>query len=330
MARGAHCAMWRSAVLCALLTTTQAAAVVGQPSAQRSAIGEALPLELFHYDRSAPLNYRDSLVQSIEAIEVRAFRFTSPHGGEATGLLFVPPGDGPFAGVLLQHGMPADARYMTPQAIYIARHGAVVLALDAPFARRTGPPIDLTPRDSAEQVQLIVDLQRATDVLLAHEQVDPTRLAYVGRSYGGAMGALLAGVERRLKTYVLSVADGGLVSHTIGAAGNRAPPGGVPEARWEAWLRAMRPIEPIRFVHRSPPASIFFQSARQDQNVPAEDAAALHRAAAQPMVVTWYDTGHALDAQAHIDQLTWLERTIGTTPPGPEDAGGPNYDLRPR
>jgi uncharacterized protein len=268
------------------------------------------------------------VVRSIDGIEVRAFRFVSPRGGEATGLLFVPPGDGPFAGVLLQHGMPADARYMTPQAVYLARHGAVVLALDAPFARRTGPPIHMTPADSAEQVQLIVDLQRATDVLLRREDVDPDRLAYVGRSYGGAMGALLAGVEQRLKTYILSVADGGLISHTIGADGRRDPPKGVPNAQWQAWLRAMYPIEPIHFVHRATPASVLFQSARQDHNVPAADAEALHRAAPQPGTVKWYDAGHALDAQAHVDQLEWLHQRIGTTPPEPGDKGGPDYDLR--
>lgn len=318
----------RSGLICALLVIAPSTKVAAQISDSDPAPRAALPVEVFQYDRTAPLRYQDSVVQSLEGIEVRAFGFSSPGGGEASGLLFVPPGEGPFAGVLLQHGMPADARHMTPQAVYLARHRAVVLVLDAPFARRPGPPIRLTPADSVEQVQLILDLQRATDVLLSREDVDPARLAYVGRSYGGAMGALLAGVEQRLATYILSVADGGLVSHTIGADGSREPPKGIPEGQWQAWLSAMQPIEPIRFVHRAAPASIFFQSARQDHNVPATDAEALHRAAAEPKAVAWYDSGHALDAQAHVDQLEWLRRRIGTTPPGPADSIGPNYDLR--
>ena len=317
----------RGAFLLAVLAAAAVPAVAAQAPGDSPGALEAA-LEGFAYDRSAPLLYRDSVVRTIDGVTVRAFRFASPRGGEATGLLFVPPGEGPFAGVLLQHGMPADAKYMTPQAVYVAKHGAVVLALDAPFARRQGPPIHLTPADSAEQVQLIVDLQRATDVLLSRPDVDPARIAFVGRSYGGAMGALLAGVERRLKSYVLAVADGGLVSHTIGAEGTRPRPGGIPEGEWQGWLGAMRPIEPIRFVHRAAPASILFQSARQDHNVPAADAEALHRAASQPSTVRWYDTGHALDARAHVDQLEWLARTIGTRPPGPEDAEGPDYALR--
>jgi dipeptidyl aminopeptidase/acylaminoacyl peptidase len=318
----------RGAASCALLMVVAAGVAPAQASHTGPAVPEMPPVEVFRYDRTAPLHYRDSIIRIVEGIEVRAFRFASPGGGDATGLLFVPPDEGPLAGVLLQHGMPADAAYMTPQAVYLARHGAVVLALDAPFARRLGPPIFLTPADSAEQVQLIQDLQRATDVLLGRGDVDPQRLAYVGRSYGGAMGALLAGVERRLKTYILAVADGGLVSHTIGADGARDRPQGVLEGQWQAWLQAMQPIEPIRFVHRSPPASIFFQSAREDRNVPVADAEALHRAAGEPRVVRWYDTGHALDVQAYLDQLLWLHQTIGITPPGPEDEAGPDFTLR--
>lgn len=317
--------MKRHCVLLAALAAAPAAAQGPSGGVEAS----RPPVEAFSYDRRAPLDYRDSLVRRIDDVEVRAFRFASPRGGEATGLLFVPAGRRIFAGVLLQHGMPANAAYMTPQAVYIARRGAVVLALDAPFARRPGPPVfRAAAADSAEQVQLIVDLQRAADVLLARDDVDPDRLAYVGRSYGGAMGALLAGVERRLKTYVLAVADGGLVSHTIGWDGSRRAPGGIPPDQWRAWLAAMQPIEPVRFVHLAAPASILLRSAMQDRNVPAEDARALHRAASEPKEVRWYDTGHPLDARAHRDQLDWLRRTVGADPPRPEDEVGPDFMLR--
>ena len=91
----------------------------------------------------------------------------------------------------------------------VARHGAIVLVLDAPFARHDkNNPLSFTPRDSVDQVQLIVDLQRAVDVLIARADVDAERLAFVGVSYGGAMGALFAGVERRVSAYALLVADG--------------------------------------------------------------------------------------------------------------------------
>ena len=288
----------------------------------------ALPLDVFAYDRSAPLDLRDSVIGSDGAVGIYAVSFAGPKGGRVTGRLFVPRGAGPFAGVVLMHGMPGNAEMFTGRGVYIARHGAVVIAIDAPWARSGGPPLTLTEADSASQVQLIVELQRAVDVLLARRDVDPARLAYVGRSYGGAMGALFAGVERRLKTYVLAVADGGMVSHAMQGT-SEDPPEGAPVEQWRRWLAAMKPIEPIRYVHRAAPASIFFQSAEHDRLVARDDAEAVQAAASEPKTIKWYDSDHPLNTQAYVDQLDWLHRTVGTAAPGPEDAAGPQIPPPP-
>jgi dienelactone hydrolase len=167
---------------------------------------DSLPLHVFAYDRAAPLAVRDSLRGTDGGVRVYAVSFASPRGGRATGGLCVPAaGSGPFAGVLLQHGMPGSAEQTRAWAMTLARHGAVVLSLDAPWARRDGPPVSFTPQDSADQVQLIVDMQRGIDLLTARRDVDRARLAYVGVSYGGAMGGLLAGVEPRVAAFVLAV-----------------------------------------------------------------------------------------------------------------------------
>lgn len=279
-----------------------------------------LPLHLFAYDRNAPLELQSSQIGTEDGVAIHQVSYASPKGGRVTGRLFVPQGGGPFAGVVLAHGMPGNAETFTGRGVYIARHGAVVIAIDAPFNRREGPPITFTPRDSAEQVQLIVDLQRAVDVLLARPDVDSARLAYVGRSYGGATGALFAGVERRLRTYVLPSADGGITTRFTGP-GAPPPPAGQ-EAQARAWLAAMQPIEGLRFVHRAN-APIFFQNGLRDQAVSVERAEALHAAATGQKEVRWYDTGHPLNAAAYVDQLRWLSQHVGTTPPGPEDEAGP-------
>jgi dienelactone hydrolase len=313
-----------------LLAAAALALPAGAPAAcaQAAAPPERAPLSVFAYDRAAPLDLRLGPVEAAQAMQLRTISFASPRGGRATGLLVTPRGSGPFAGVVLQHGMPGSASRMAGHAVYLARRGAVVVALDAPFARRGGPPLRMTEADSAEQVQLIVDLQRAVDLLLARGDVDPARLAYVGNSYGGAMGALLAGVERRLKTFVLMVGDGGLVAHVSGPD-DEGFMGRLLRTRRERWLAAMRPIEPSLFVGLAPPASILFQNGRRDELVPVRDAEALHAAARPPRTVRWYDTGHGLNGQAYVDQLNWLHRAVGTTPPGPGDKDGPLPGARP-
>jgi cephalosporin-C deacetylase-like acetyl esterase len=169
-------------------------------------------------------------------------------------------------------------------------------------------------------VQLIVDLQRAVDVLLARHDVDPARLAYVGRSYGGATGALFAGVERRLKTYVLASADGGITTRFVGA-GAITPPQGQ-EEQFHRWLASMQPIEGIRFIGLAN-GSILFQNGRQDPIVTPARAEAIQNAFTGVKTVEWYDAGHPLNAAAYVDQLRWLHDHVGTTAPTPADASGP-------
>lgn len=301
-----------------------AVAMLAAAPAHAQAGGE-LPLHLFAYDRAAPLELQVSPIEEREGVAIQAVSYASPKGGRVTGRLFVPRGTGPFAGVVLAHGMPGNAEAFTGRGVYIAKHGAVVIAIDAPFNRREGGPLTFTSRDSAEQVQLIVDLQRAVDVLLARPDVDSARMAYVGRSYGGATGALFAGIERRLRTYILASADGGITTRWTGST---PPPAPVPAERVSAWLAALQPIEGYRFVGRAN-APIFFQNGSRDQAVTAERAEALHAAATGQKDVRWYDTEHALNPAAYVDQLRWLAQAIGTTPPGSEDEAGPEIPPPP-
>lgn len=75
---------------------------------------------------------------------------------------------GTLPGIVMLHGAPGDAWGMGGVAIPVARQGAIVLVLDAPFARRNkNNPLSFTPSDGVDQVQLVVDLQRAVDVLIA-------------------------------------------------------------------------------------------------------------------------------------------------------------------
>jgi dienelactone hydrolase len=267
--------------------------------------------DLFTYDSNAPLNLRKTVESTNNGVEVSAISFSSPDGGSVTGLLFDPVNrSGPRPGIVLMHGMPGNARVMAGQGTALAAHGAVVIAIDAPFARRGGQPIRFTTDDRVEQIRLIKDLQRAVDVLRTLPNVDRERLAYLGISYGGAMGALFAGIERRIKAVVLVVGDGGLVSHMTGPEDANFM-AGLSCATRVNWFRAMTPIEPIRFIPHASPAALLLQNGRLDNLVPAADAEALHAATPEPRTIRWYDAGHSLNQQALLDRHEWLNGQIG-------------------
>jgi dienelactone hydrolase len=312
------------------------AGTAGVPACAQAPRVDASAAGTFAYDRSAPLDLRDSLESVDGDVEVHAISFASPRGGRATGLLFVPRGGAARKpGIVMLHGAPGSARSIADGSLRLARRGAVLISVDAPFARHGGDMVTFTEADSAAHVQLIVDLQRAVDVLLARSDVDPARIAFVGGSFGGATGTMYAAVDPRPAAYVLFVPDGGMVSHMTDAQGRRGERlADMPENVWNRWVAAMRPVEGIGYIARAKPGSILFQNGRTDPYVPAYKAEALHRAAGSSHTVLWYDSGHRLPEQAAVDRYQFLHERIGTAPvtaeeraaaaaaPAPADAAG--------
>lgn len=275
---------------------------------------------LFDYDASAPLDVQTVKTEKREGYTWNEITYASPKGGRVPALLLVPEGPGPFAGILLMHGAPGTYERMVPEGEVLVKRGAVILAINAPFSRgsRLGDPEELLyldERDRDDQIQLIVDLRRAVDLLLSRPDVARDRLAYAGRSFGGAQGGLLAGVEKRIKAYALTVGDGGLVSHFTGADDTQGPLQTLPQEQVKRWLAAMEPIEPIRWVGRAAPAHLLFQNGRQDPLVPEVDGRAFQAAGSEPKTVLWYDAGHQLDDQATRDRHVWLAEQVGIAPP---------------
>src|ERR671914_608513 len=135
---------------------------------------------LFAYDVNAPLNLQKTVESTSNGVEVSVISFSSPDGGSATGLLFDPVTRSSLRpGIVLMHGMAGTARNMAALGQVLAEHGAVVIAIDAPFARRGGSPVQFSTQDQAEQIRLIKDLQRAVDVLRVRVNVDDERIAYL-------------------------------------------------------------------------------------------------------------------------------------------------------
>ena len=265
----------------------------------------------FDYDDRASLDVRTSGSYRVNDVRVSTLTYKSPQDGRVPALLFVPSGEAPRAGLIVQHGLPSRKEDVAHDAAELASLGAVVIAIDAPFARpNAAEPVEFTLRDREEQVQLIVDLRRAVDLLHSRADVDPDRIGYLGISYGGAMGGLLAGVEHRITAFVLMVGDGGLVEHFSGPEDRGGPLSSLEPKRRKEWIAAMRPIEPLTWIKRAS-APLLFLFGRQDQLVPPRDAARYQRAAPGPKQIRWYDSDHFLPPRAWCDAAHFLGRHVG-------------------
>ena len=275
-------------------------------------------LRLYDYDGHAPLALQETQVQAREGVEVHDISYASPRGGRVPAYLVVPPGRGPFAGVLLMHGAGSGRATVLPQAIVYAKSGAVCLAIDAALSGGRAIPGEkfqdyLKPERTRDAfIQTVVDLRRGVDLLLARSDVDPRRLGYTGGSFGGYMGAILSGVENRIRAYALFSAPASINEATVPSVTTARET--IPKAQLEKSFEIIEAVAAVRYVGHAAPAAFLFQSGEKDAGVPRASAERLHRAASQPKTIKWYDAGHGLNSAASLERAEWLKLQIGIAP----------------
>ena len=297
-------------------------ATPGPTSAQNQSIAEmARP---FEYDKSAPLDIKEVGVINRNNVRIHDITYASPKNGRVTAYLVEPTRRGRFAGVVFGHWGYGTRTEFLPEAILYAQAGVVSLLVDdlnvrpAPW-RRSAPGSD--PEAVRENfIQSTVDLRRGIDVLLSRSEVDPNRIAYVGHSSGAHWGAILSAVDRRLKTVVLM---GGVPSEKTILLESDDPDyvgfrQSTPKEELDNYFKVITPLDAINYVPHSSPTPLLFQFARFEQYFNEAAMQQYARAASEPKLVLWYDTGHALnDVRSLTDRANWLRRHIGMKPIAP-------------
>src|SRR5260370_11840726 len=114
-------------------------------------------------------------------------------------------------------------------------------------------------------------MRRGVDVLLARRDVDPKRIAFVGHSYNAGVGALLSGVDRRFKAFVLMA---GSMSDEIGqktkefeSFRQRVGPEKV-----DAFIARSAYLDQGKYVSHAAPAIVFLQFATREKFLTPERA----------------------------------------------------------
>jgi dienelactone hydrolase len=260
----------------------------------------------FDYDRTAPIDLVAGDIDSVAGVAVRPISFASPRGGRATALLVVPAGGGPFPAVVMMPGSNQLPAAFRPTALEVATRGAVVLVADQSQTRPGHTPLfSFNSAERDEFVQTVVDVRRGVDVLTARSDVDPLRLAFWGFSHGAFIGGIVAGVERRIASYVLQ-SGGGADYLRVNA------PQRLREPALSSYLASIATVDPDLYVAHAAPSAVFLQNGSLDKTYTAAGVAAWQAAASEPKKIATYQTDHGLDAEANADALAWLASRIGT------------------
>ncbi len=238
--------------------------------------------------------------------------FASLFGGRIVATVVSPKGNGPFAGIVHMFGdfcftPPAGSQAYLGEALTMASHGAVTLILKNYFPSSVNT--SGTESDRPLIIGQVIELRRALDFLLSQPGVDPQRVGYVLQDYGGSYGGVLAGVDKRAKTYVLI---DGYPSFSDALCGEGCPP----DSSYDTILPYVKDIDPINFIPNAAPASLFFQLAKNNQRGLTEDMANQYTtAASQPKKIEWYDDSYLMSTDAVLKaRQAWLIDQLKLTP----------------
>lgn len=287
------------------LTLIAGVALVGLASARKqAAVKSPSP---FAYDSSAPLSVRVVSTVREGAAIVKDIVYVS---GERTisAYLVAPAAQEANArrpSVLFAHQLEREVsrEEFLSEAKALAERGVVSL-LPAGFF-----PWSIQPAGVGLDRQLVIEqvitLRRGLDLLLGEAQVDPTRVAFVGHDFGAMYGMLMAGADRRAKTFVL-LAPTNRFADWFGYS--------YPGAYQPAYRRGMKDLDPETWAARAAPSYLYFQFGRNDRFVDVAVARRLYSKAKKPKFIKIYRADHNLNATARAARTVFLAKRLRLAP----------------
>jgi dienelactone hydrolase len=264
----------------------------------------------FAYDASNPLGMQIARTTRVGGVEVRDVSFKGAAGETVPAYLIVPPGKGPFPAVIYAHGSSGSRRDLLPSAVGVAERGAVAIAIDMNYSSSRGgnaplpTGVDGVKTATKNEIESVVEVRRAVDLLRSLPYVDKTRLGFVGWSSGARTGAILAGVDHRIKAFDLLAGGAAPVSSYL----ERVPK----DMRGELEGQLVE-TDPLRYVSHAAPSALLFQDGRRDEVVPRGALVRLAGAGSEPKELRFYDSGHVPISKAWADSRRWLEDRLAFT-----------------
>ena len=264
--------------------------------------------EIFSYNQKAPLNQEEAGIEYLNGVSVHDISYAGLIEGRIRAYLVIPPGNGPFAGVIFLHPGPGSRSSFLDEAVTLAKANAICLLIDAPWAngpefgkRASGRPEDV--RDWF--IEIAIDLRRAVDLISSLPSVDINRIAFVGHSLGALFGGILSGVDKRIKASVLMA---GVGSFTDVAQLNMPTLAG---GELEKYKKIMEPIDPLRYIKNAAPFALFFQFGLQDVFFPKQKFLDYYEAGSVPKSIRWYNADHySLNEEGRSDRIEWLKEEL--------------------
>jgi fermentation-respiration switch protein FrsA (DUF1100 family) len=254
----------------------------------------------FAYAPTKPLNAQTGPPVRNGPIDVREVSYDAADD-ERVPALFAMPADAtePVPCVIFQGGFGSTTEQAVPVMQVIAsKLGAASFTIDVrdQGSRGTAAELDAALHDPHALADVIrgtvSDLRRGLTYLGTRTECDPGRIAFVGFSQGGLLGAMVAGADDRVRATAL-LATGGDWRLIIGSPEATILPGVAADPdKLAAALKVLAPLEPDRWVARISPRPVLFVNGTRDASTTPAEARSIQNAAGQPKATYSYDGTH--------------------------------------
>lgn len=265
--------------------------------------------DLFAYRKSTPFSYQLKDSEKYKNVIVQNININNDKLQKIEAYLIEPKSDGKYPVAIFQHGGENDHEYFLKEAKELARNGIICLVIEAPWLRSIYRNNVLWANTSQYYRQGIIDIQRSIDFLGTRTNVDISRIAFTGHSYGAQLGGILSGIEPRIKAFVLMSGTPDLTNllQETGHPRIKHIRDSIP-LDFKKWKQQMEPLNPIYYIkHTKSP--VFFQFATNDEYDIDEMEAKKFVSAAGTVTehVRFYNSGHQLiNKKAEDDRSKWL------------------------
>jgi dienelactone hydrolase len=263
------------------------------------------------HSENADIQKRDVSCIILDGIVRNTFVFDTGLGYPRVAQIIKPEHGFCQPGILFLHWYEPEAKdsnrtQFVDEAVLLAQKGFISLLIETMWSDRDWFYKRTHADDHPNSVRQIRELELAVGILLSTPEVDPERIAYVGHDFGAMYGVVLASTIRKPHSFIFIAGTPRLSDWYL------YYPNMAGSAR-EFYMQKISEFDPLNYIQGIAPCPILFQFGTNDPHVPRERAEMIFSKAGEPKEIRWYNAGHALNAQATLERIDWLEERFLST-----------------
>jgi hypothetical protein len=164
--------------------------------------------------------------------------------------------------------------------------------------------------------QTVIAVRRGVDCLALRSDIDMSRGAIVGFSFGAWVGSVVAAVDGRLRNAILTAGVPRMSEFWRASTHPNVVSirGGLPSAIMERFVEASRPFDAIEHLRRCSNIRLFFQFGTGDEIILQEHVREFSPYAAGRNRLKIYESGShyeiIFNPDARHDRLSWLQEQL--------------------